>query len=157
MSPKFLIDFVARVGWRGGPAPRDAPQPPAVAKSMMRPIDPCPQPSARALRSRAAGGPRVTSIRSHPEERACCSGSTNSNGVRASRRVRTARALMLRDAAPQRVEDLRARTEGAAPQHEGRTERVSGQTKRARHSLAIAQASCTVSIRSRLRATLGHA
>ena len=29
-------------------------------------------------------------------------------------------ALMLRDAAPERVEDLRARTKGAAPQHEGR-------------------------------------
>jgi hypothetical protein len=27
---------------------------------------------------------------------------------------------MLRDAAPERVEDPRARTEGAAPQHEGR-------------------------------------
>src|SRR5262245_27283273 len=34
-----------------------------------------------------------------------------------------ARALMLRDAARERGEDLRARTDGAAPQHEGRERR----------------------------------
>jgi hypothetical protein len=45
--------------------------------------------------------------------------------VRASRRMRTGWcALMLRDAAPSRVEDARERARGAAPQHEGRRGRL---------------------------------